>query len=194
MNRSNFDTQIPEFLVLCNECKSLGFCRARDPKRFKMLHGSTAHEAAFIDLRKYKVYQKKVKDLVNYLPLDLQKQFDNFNLGTDKENLQCGIAAFEAEEYKVAVNYLEPLSTYHELKCKLSLFIAISQFMLGDYNAAGYYFTLINFDYQSKLEKEVEEVIGICERLSKEKVKAEIAVDDLFHKCMSDKKEEVFQH
>ena len=193
MNRSNFDTLIPEFLVLCNECKSLGFCRARDPKRFKMLHGSTAYEAAFIDLRKYKVYQKKVKDLVNYLPLDLQKQFDNFNLGTDKENLQSGIAAFEAEEYKVAVNYLEPLSTYHELKCKVSLFIAISQFMLGDYNAAGYYFQQLSFAYNSIFEQEVEQVIEICEHLSKAKLKTEKNIEDLLSKCISIKNEQVLQ-
>ena len=193
MKRSNYDTLIPQFLALCNYCKSVGICRLGEPEIFQMLHGSTAYETTIIDLRKYKAYQKKVKDLVNYLPLDLQKQFDNFNLGTDKENLQCGIAAFEAEEYKVAVNYLEPLSTYHELKCKVSLFIAISQFMLGDYNAAGYYFQQLSFAYNSIFEQEVEQVIEICEHLSKAKLKTEKNIEDLLSKCISVKNEEVLQ-
>ena len=193
MKRSNYDTLIPQFLALCNYCKSVGICRLGEPEIFQMLHGSTAYETTIIDLRKYKAYQKKVKDLVNYLPLDLQKQFDNFNLGTDKENLQCGIAAFEAEEYKVAVNYLEPLSTYHELKCKVSLFIAISQFMLGDYNAAGYYFQQLSFAYNSIFEQEVEQVIEICEHLSKAKLKTEKNIEDLLSKCISVKNEQVLQ-
>ena len=193
MKRSNYDTLIPQFLALCNYCKSVGICRLGEPEIFQMLHGSTAYETTIIDLRKYKAYQKKVKDLVNYLPLDLQKQFDNFNLGTNKENLQCGIAAFEAEEYKVAVNYLEPLSTYHELKCKVSLFIAISQFMLGDYNAAGYYFQQLSFAYNSIFEQEVEQVIEICEHLSKAKLKTEKNIEDLLSKCISVKNEQVLQ-
>ena len=193
MKRSYFDTLIPQFLALCYDCKDVGICQFRDPEIFQRLHGSTAYEATLIDLRKYKAYQKKVKDLVNYLPLDLQKQFSDFNSGTDKENIIRGIAAFDAEEYKEAVNVLEPLSTQLELKSKVSLFIAISKFLLGDYNAAGYYFQQLDFPFNSLFEEEVDQVIEICEHLSKAKLKTDKKIEDLLYKCMSHKKDEALQ-
>ena len=193
MNTSNFETLIPEFLVLCNECKSLGFCKVKDPKRFKMINGSTVFIENFIDHNKFKAYEKKVRDLLNHLPLNLEDLFTSFNLGADEENLQKGIAAFQNEAYPEAIFYIEPLLGYHELKCKLAIFVASSQFHLGDYNAAGFMFQLINFSYNSKLEKEVDEVIEMCEHLAKEKAKAKIAIEQLLHQCMSEDKNKVLQ-
>lgn len=193
MNTSNFDSILPEFLVLCNECKSLGFCKARDPKRFKTMNGSTPYKESQIDLRKYNTYQKKVKDLLNHLPLHIEELFTSFNLGVDEENLQKGIAAFQNEAYQVTIYYLEPLLTYHELKCKLALFVASSQFHIGDYNAAGFMFQLVTFSYNSMLEKEVEEVIEICEHLNMEKTKAQLKLEQLIVDCVSEKKKAVFE-
>ena len=65
--------------------------------------------------------------------------------------------------------------------------------MLGDYNAAGYYFQQLNFSYNSLFEQEVEQVIEICEHLSKAKLKTKRNIEDLLSKSISVKNEEVLQ-
>ena len=57
--------------------------------------------------------------------------------------------------------------------------------MLDDYNAAGYYFQQLSFAYNSIFEQEVEQVIEICEHLSKAKLKTEKNIEDLLSKCIS---------
>ena len=179
--------------ALCEECRKQGNCRMTEFKKFLVVNDSFHHHETDYSSTKLNEHQKKVKSLLNHLPLNLEDLFTSFNLGADEENLQKGITAFQNEVYQEALHYLEPLLTYHELKCKLALFVASAQFHIGEYNAAGFMFQLINFSYNSKLEKEVDEVIEICEHLTKEKAKAEIAIEQLLYQCMSEDKNKVLQ-
>ena len=186
-------TTIYKDFALCEECRKHGYCRMTEFKKFLVENDSFHHQETDYSSTKLNEHQKKVKSLLNHLPLNIEKLFTSFNLGTDKENLQKGITAFQNEAYQETIYFLEPLLTYHELKCKLALFVASAQFHIGDYNAAGFMFQLINFSYNSKLEKEVDEVIEICEQLTKEKAKAEIAIEQLLYQCMSEDKNKVLQ-
>lgn len=170
MKTKNHKTTNPHSNKLCGDCEAQGFCKMYDLNKYLMKDGTYHHIDSDNPVELFKVYNKRMKELMNYMPSLYFTFQDILPDGERKAAYNNGQAAYGKQDYLTAETYFTSPAVNEEddFGTVAQFFAAICNYYSGNYKDAISFMTLFNNNVMFEFSKVANEFIHICTKIIEE--------------------------
>ena len=170
MESKNHNTTNPSSKKLCGDCQELGYCKMYDLNKHLISEGNYNYLDNDNPVELFKAYNKRVKELMNYMPSLFFTFQEMLADGARKTAYQRGQDAYAKQDYATAKSYFTSPDVEDEddFGTVAQFCAAMCNYYLGNYREAISLMTLFDNNVMWEFSRVATEFIHICNKIIEE--------------------------